>query len=339
MSLINQMLKDLETRHDAARGARPIFQDLQPVRPAARRGRPRGWGPLAIAGLALAAYVGWQQWPTGPASAPAPLPSAVTTAVPAALAALAPTPAMAAASAVNSRAPAAPPAVAEAHAPAARPVPAAKPRAAIAAESGPAKIEKIERPYTPEELAANAFREARAARSRGQATDAERRLRQLLSEFPWHVEARQLLVTLLLESSRQVEAEDVLERGVAAVPGEAGFPIQLARLRVAQGAEPQAVAVLERARAAGQTNAELTAFLAALYQRANRHADAAKAFEDALVQRPQEGRWWIGLGISREALRQEPQARDAYQRALASSGLGAPLTSYAEGRLQVLVSR
>ena len=344
MSLINKMLKDLEARQGGARGDRPIFQDLHAVRPASRSLRSLAWMVLASVTIAIGGYAGWQYWATDRAAAvappvvataPAPETETVDAAAPVAAPPVAVPPAPVAA--VPAPAPARP-----ARAEPRKTVAASKPRAApkppviTAADTTTARIEKVDRPVTPQEQAANAYREALQLRGQGRGADAERLLRQALTHDPAHVACRQLLARTLIESGRQLEAQALLEQGIAAVPGESSFRIQLARLYVDQGAEPKAIALLERARTDNPGDVESTAFLAALYQRAGRHAEAVTTYEAALAQRPQEGRWWIGLGISREAQQQEREASDAYRRALASGQLGAQLAQYAEGRLQAL---
>lgn len=358
MSLINKMLKDLETRQAGAPAradARPIFHDLQPVSPVRRRLRTLLPGLLVTAGLAGAAYVAWNYWSqeppapdlARPLTAAAPdMPGAAPTAVVSVpqstepqASGLASPPAPAAVSAPK------PPPV-SAKATPAKPVSVQKPRderprvaSSVPEKPAAASIEKTDRPYTPEELAENAYREAARPASENNAPEAERRLKALLVGQPRHVKARELLVSLQLETGRWLEAQDSLEQGLAQMPEHNAFRYQLARLYLEHGAEAQSLALLERARAEGRSDAELHAFLAALYQRASRHADAAKSYQDALALRPVEGKWWLGLGISLEAQKNNAGAREAYKRALESGRLVANLASYAEDRLKALTTR
>mgnify|MGYP003500141449 CR=1 FL=1 len=361
VSLINKMLKDLETRQAGAPAradARPIFHDLQPVSPARRRLRSLLPALLVTAGLAGAATVGWNYWSHEPSARDAAHPpTAAAPGMPVA----APTAAVSAplstepqVSVLASPPAPKPPAVtakAAAASPArptsAKPAPVQKPRddrprVASSAPDKPiaaASIEKTDRPYTPEELAENAYRDAARLVSENNAPEAERRLKALLASQPRHVKARELLVGLQLESGRWLEAQDSLEQGLTQMPEHNAFRYQLARLYLEHGAEAQSLALLERARTEGRSDAELHAFLAALYQRAGRHADAVKSYQDALALRPAEGKWWLGLGISLEAQQSNAAARDAYKRALESGRLVANLASYAEDRLKALTTR
>jgi MSHA biogenesis protein MshN len=200
-------------------------------------------------------------------------------------------------------------------------------------------MEKTERPYTAEEQAENTYQEAARLQAQGNAVEAERRLKALLAAQPKHVKARELLVGIHLANGRVPEAQETLEQGTVQVPAHLAFRYQLARLYLERGEEARAVSLLEETRQQGHSDPELPAFLAALYQRVGRHADAVKSYQVALAARPQEGRWWVGLGISLETQQDSGAARDAYRRALDTGRLTSSLARYAEDRLKALIAR
>ncbi len=348
MSLINKMLKDLETRQGNAlpnSEGRPIFQDLLSVNHDRRRVRGRVIGALLAAGLAAAGLYAAMHW--GSRSMPTAVThSLIDTPVPA-------RPTADTSTTMASSAPAPVATLPAATAPVLSPKPAAKPAAGrplavkpqpvetrtAKTETAPdtkAHFERTERPYSPEELAENAYRDASRLRAQGNPAEAERRLKTLLGSSPKQVKARELLVSIQLDGGRWVEAQDTLEQGVAQVPEYLAFRFQLARLYLEHGADAQALTLLESARREGRTDPELYAFLAALYQRGGSHADAVKNYQDALALRPVEGKWWLGLGISLEGTKNVPAARAAYHRALESGQLTAALARYAEDRQRVL---
>lgn len=356
MSLINKMLKDLEVRKDGAgRLERPIFQDLHSTHGERRAGR----GPWIVALTLLvfggAALYSWNRWGNDLSRVTAsPAPVATVAQAPPAI----PEPPTPAVPQVQEVVPA-PVVVAKPPQPAARPKPVKAPGAAIAkssvsetklprdersraassAEARPGQMEKTDRPYTTEEQAENTYQQALRFNAQGNAVEAERQLKALLLSQPKHVKARELLVGIHLANGRITEAQDALAQGMAQVPAHLAFRYQLARLHLERGEEARAVSLLEEARAQGSRDPELPAFLAALYQRTGRHADAVKNYQAALAAKPQEGRWWMGLGISLEAQQDSGAARDAYRRALDTGRLTANLARYAEDRLKALTTR
>lgn len=370
MSLINKMLKDLEVRRDGGEHvARPIYQDLHSAHGERRRGRGPWVVVLVLAILGGTALYSWDRWsdqPSGLAreSAPAITPAQAPPANPESLApAPAPVPLQ-----VQESAPVAA-VVVKPPAPAAKPTspgkdktyrvektrsqpaktsgtPAVKPvsqddrsRSTAFAEAAPGQMEKTARPYTAAEQAENAYQAAVRHKAQGNVAEAERQLKTLLAAQPKHVKARELLVGIHFANGRVPEAQETLEQGVTQVPAHPAFRYQLARLYLERGEEPRAVSLLEEARDQGHSDPELPAFLAALYQRAGRHADAVKNYQMALAARPQEGRWWVGLGISLETQQDSDAARVAYRRALDTGRLTASLVRYAEDRLKALVAR
>lgn len=356
MSLINKMLKDLEVRKDGAeRVARPIFQDLHSAHSERRRARGPWVVVLVLMVLAGAVLYSWNRWsdqPTGHTRNPAPVITLAQVA-PAIPESPAPAPQQ-----VQERAPA-PAVTAKPPKPAARPKPAKvsstpavisspqvtknrqdeRNKATSFAEAASGQMEKTDRPYTAEEQTENTYQNALRLKAQGNVVEAERQLKPLLVAQPKHVKARELLVGIHFANGRIPEAQETLEQGVAQVPAHLAFRYQLARLFLERGEEPRAVSLLEEASRQGHSDPELPAFLAALYQRAGRHADAVKSYQAALAARPQEGRWWVGLGISLETQQDSGAARDAYRRALDTGRLTSSLARYAEDRLKALVVR
>jgi MSHA biogenesis protein MshN len=346
MSLINKMLKDLETRQGGGlRGERPIFQDLHSTRGVSRQGRGRWVAVLALLIVGGAGMYFWLRWDAGVASvAVNPAPSVSVTPLPTAT----PEPSVPVLPVQEKAAPLS--VVAKEPAPAAKPKPAkartsppVKPQAeknqVAKSEAGPVRMEKTDRPYSADELAANTYQEAVHNKAQGNSVEAERQLKMLLADQPTHVKARELLAAIHFESGRIPEAQAVLEQGMAQVPTHSAFRYQLARLYLDRGDAARAVSLLEEASRQGLSDPELPAFLAALYQRAGRNADAVKSYQAALAARPQEGRWWVGLGISLETLKNSDAARDAYRHALDTGRLTASLARYSEDRLKALIVR
>ena len=328
MSIINQTLRELDARKDAAPAAATFAQ--APVPP--RRIAPALWG-LAGALLVLAGALLWR-WPQ-PADLPAaadPMPPAANLAVvesvsPVVVEPISVAPAVALPVETPSP-PAALPAVAPA--PPLEPAPPAVTSMAVAAVAAPAppEIRKQVRRATPEEDAEGHYRKAIAQARAGRDAQARALLEAALQAYPRHIAARQLLATLLSEAGHNGEAETVLNEGHALAPGETWFALALARLQAARGDTAAAAATLLDGQAGRGVNAEYRATLAALLVNLGRPGEAARQYELALDLQPGEGTWWMGLGLALEAQGRTVDARLAYRRALAAGNLPEALLAF-----------
>jgi MSHA biogenesis protein MshN len=320
MSLINDVLRDLDERRlerDGERGECEPFEGLRPTpAPSAGRG-PRSRGreilPLALAaGLALLLSV-----PREPG--PEELPAVAT------------------GSLGESAEPADAAARAEPREVTATPLP--RPPGPLVAVPVPASRAPFPEPEAPEaaELATPApeldfaarplgsERRARARRAYRQALEREARgesaradLEQSLALDPGHQPARVALATLLARGGRPEDAATALAllaegRRIADEPG--AFTDLEARIRAGRGEVAEALALLETASAPLPRGAEAHALRAALYQRSGRHGEAARLYADLLGNVGGRGVWWLGLAISREAEGRPAEALSAYRAA------------------------
>jgi MSHA biogenesis protein MshN len=371
MSLINKMLQDLDARgSQGADGAQDAVRPV-PVRERERAAAPRMAliGATALLVGAGAAALGWRALhrPAPPAPLPAVAAPAVTVVV------AAPAPAPAPLEPAPAAVPAAP--VASTPAPEelaritgnaarrkpARAVDAGATRSADTAR--PAELERIMGPRAAraervratdmaapavamapailqgkesnqQQRAENEYRRALGALQEGRVTESLAGLEQALAIEPRHQAARETLIRLLLESKRQNEAVRQLQLGLALDPAQPAMAMMLARLQLESGGP--AVDTLTRTLPFAGGDGEYRAFLAAVLQRGQRHKEAVEQYELALRGAPQNGVWWMGLGISLQAEQRLGEARDAFTRAKASANLAPELQAFVERKLQQL---
>jgi MSHA biogenesis protein MshN len=108
----------------------------------------------------------------------------------------------------------------------------------------------------------------------------------------------------------------------------------LARLQIERGAS--GIETLTRTLPYASGNGDYQAFLAGALQRQGRHLDAAEQYQAALRSAPGNGVWWMGLGISLQAEKRNPEAQGAFRRAQAAATLTPELQAFVERKLQQL---
>ena len=160
--------------------------------------------------------------------------------------------------------------------------------------------------------------------------------RRALEIDPGHEAARQTLVALLLETKRVNEAAASLQEGLALNAGNTGFAMLLARILVESNDIPAALIVLQRHAAPADRNPDFHAFAAALYQRLDRHQEAIEQYQMALGLAPSAGVWWLGLGISFQAVGRPKDAHEAFTRAKSAGNLAPDLLAFVDQRLRQL---
>jgi MSHA biogenesis protein MshN len=107
-------------------------------------------------------------------------------------------------------------------------------------------------------------------------------------------------------------------------------------MQVGRNELPEALQTMEKSLPYAAKQADYQAFLAALLQRQNRHAEAIGYFQNALKLNPQSGVWLMGLGISLRAEQRNSEAREAYNRALEVHNLSDELQAFVAQQLKEL---
>jgi MSHA biogenesis protein MshN len=198
-----------------------------------------------------------------------------------------------------------------------------------------ASISKVEKKVSPQQLAENEYRKANLLAQQGKFQEAIAGYEAALKLDPVHDGmAREALVTVLLQSKRNADAEKVLHEGLAQDVKQTRFAMLLARLQVERGAQGQALDTLGRTLPYADQQADYQAFMAALLQRQNRHKEAITHYQIALQLSPGSGLWLMGLGISLQAVQRKEDALDAYQRATEARNLSPELQAFVAQRIK-----
>lgn len=152
----------------------------------------------------------------------------------------------------------------------------------------------------------------------GRVAEARAMLRAQIKEHPGHLDARRLLVQLLLDGSFDAEAEALLIQGQAQSPQSIDLARSLALLQAQRGALTVALASLEKSRAFASADAEYLSFMAGLCQRLEKHDQANALLEEALAIAPGNADRLYAQWISRRAIGDKAGARMSAEEALAS---------------------
>ncbi|MBI1423970.1 MAG: tetratricopeptide repeat protein [Gammaproteobacteria bacterium] len=348
MSLINQVLKDLEQRHaNEMAEATHNLEGLALASPTIPAGTQRGkWWILwvvLLAGASVSAAWWWQQ--TSARKNPAIAQTTNTTPVmqSAALAAAtkpspvpASEPAEPAVSVAEKTEHAAPPkhvtaAKSEVQHRAVKDV-----KVAVTRTEKEGGVEKQMLPLRREQRAEVAYQEGYDRLALHKVTQAEQSLRQALVIAPDHVRARELLAGLLIQQGRWVETAELMKQGVQLLPANLVFVKLYARTLMQLNRDQQAITLLQQHAPGIAQDPDYYALLAALYQRQQNHLAAANTYSQILKLRPDTGIWWVGMGISLEALGKQQEAQRAYARARQTGNLRGDLARYTDNRLLAL---
>ena len=339
MSLINEVLRDLDARHAGAE-RRGLPNEVRPL-PAAGK----GWsGRLVVGGFAVVALVivgAWAAWlqtikPAPAVAVPVPPPAIELPAPPLVIA----PPAAPEPPAASEPAPpvAAAPQSLRMSAALSQPA-AAKPSTAPPATASPTASAASVTPSIDKQLrnggherADAAYRKAAIERQQGRDAEAMALLREALQQEPAHANARQLLLSLLVERKQWPEAEAALKEGLELAPMHAPWAAALARIQVERGDASLAWATLQRYMPAGENSADYLGFAGVLLQRLQRPAEAIAYYEAALRLKP-EARWWLGLGVALETSGHAGEAQKAFQSAQTANGLTPEMAALVARRL------
>ncbi|RFF32698.1 tetratricopeptide repeat protein [Wenzhouxiangella sediminis] len=152
--------------------------------------------------------------------------------------------------------------------------------------------------------------------SRGQYQRAESRLRQLTEDRPELTEPYELLAGALMRRGRHDSAMRVLDDGLGRASEPAPLAALLGRQLLERGEIARARDILRHHAPAMAEAPEYHLLLAATHRQAGDHAAAAEHYRALTGILPRSGAAWIGLGASLESLEHPAEAAKAYNRAL-----------------------
>lgn len=204
----------------------------------------------------------------------------------------------------------------------------------VEVRDGAVHIEKTPLQPSTQERAESEYRRGVALLGQGQLKPGMDVLRSCLKIDGTHAAARQLLLKALLEQRSYDEARELLAEAVQLQPGRYQWAMTLARLQIEKGDAAGAWQSLQASMGAGANNADYQGLAGNVLQRLGNGKEAAEHYRAALRLSPNDGRWWIGLGLALESQGNGAEARTAFQTARASGSLTPEMAAFVEQRLR-----
>lgn len=197
-------------------------------------------------------------------------------------------------------------------------------------------MDKTPRELPPRAQADAALHQAGESLRGNRLAEAENHLRRALTYDNAHLAAREQLTGLLLHQGRVSEGAALLKQNLELHPRHLPFRQGHARLLIEQGSLEEARQLLLSGPPPDTLDPQFHGLLAALEQRLGNHRAAADLYSRLASAWPQRSAWWLGLGISLEATDRRQEAAAAFTGALRSKDLSGDLRRFADQRLASL---
>lgn len=157
------------------------------------------------------------------------------------------------------------------------------------------------------------------------------RLDSLMTESP------QSVVADLVAKGMKDDAIHYGEENLARNPAQISLAMMLSRLQAEKGDIASAIATLERSLPmGGAERADYQASLGAMLQRTNQQSKAIEHYQVAVQKSPDSALWWLGLGISQQAMSQPKEALESFIAAKKGMGLSADVQAFVDSRIKGL---
>jgi len=188
-------------------------------------------------------------------------------------------------------------------------------------------------PLSPEQKEMERLKEIHHLLVLDRTSSAIHKLHLLTGDSPNNLQARTLLVSLLIKNGRVKKADEILMIGLNRHQTYIPFVKLKARILIKSN-NPSAAAYLLEKHLDTTNDIELLAILAAIYQQQSKFMPAAKIYNKLTKNQPQESRWWVGLGLALENANKINAAREAYHQAYNSPNVPPELASFLNGKLK-----
>lgn len=197
-------------------------------------------------------------------------------------------------------------------------------------------MEKSPRQNDAASMADKLYREAVYQYKSGDIDSSIDSLAKVIQLDPLNGKARRLLASAYLKRERVDLAVSILDDSVRKLPDEIEIRRLYAQLLYELGRADKAIEILRVSNPPFNQYADYHALLAGILQDQGQHSEAASIYRELVSINADNSLWWMGLGISEEALGNNNSALQAYSEALNRGRLSNNLKQYVSQRIQRL---
>jgi len=207
-------------------------------------------------------------------------------------------------------------------------------KALVSKDKPKASMSVSRRQLLPEELIAQKLTKAEKAINANQLSKAEQLFEEVLIIEPEQHQARKKLAALWFGRKAFNDAINLLSQGIALAPNNSEFRSMVANIFLQQGNLTQAYKSLRPLADLQQQTYQL--LIANISQQLSEYDAAIKAYKILLAMQPGNSRWHLGLAIVYDKNSQFVLAVDEYGLALENSSLSSDSSQFANQRIQAL---
>ena len=187
---------------------------------------------------------------------------------------------------------------------------------------------------SPKMLSEKKITEAERAMEANDLAKAESLFEEVLLLIPEHETARKQLAALWYGKKAYQDAINLLSQGIAIAPQSEEMRLMSARIYFEQGRARQALNLLNPIN--NSQRVDLQVLIANIASEINEYKSAANAYRKLLILEPNVGRWWLGLAVSLDSQGQFKLASNAYDEAITKGNLSSNALQFARQRVAEL---
>jgi len=200
-------------------------------------------------------------------------------------------------------------------------------------KSTKSSAKKVAEPLNNNQLAQSLFK---SALKQHKLTEKQIKLQQVLKLNALHIDARLHLANTLLQQGLTKQAEIILKQGNLLVPQNIQLINLHSQLLLQQKKTDTALSILQQVDSNYIQDETYLGLLAAAYQQKNNFVKSIEIYQQLLSINAEKAEYWLGLAIAYENQTEKQKALYAYQQALNKNTLKTAIVSYIKQRISIL---